>query len=941
MLTALPVVLPLLLGLAAGPAAALAGSLRPPYAAPVGAVFAALAFGATLWGWLSGGGSVDAAWVPDLDVRFAVSLDGLAALYALLATGIGFAVLVYSLRYLPLHLGHQERPASDGNGFYFFVALFMGSMVGLATAQDLILLFVFWDLTAISSYYLIGFDRHSKDSRASALMALLVTGVTAVLLLVGAVFLHAAYGTFSIPELAEKAEPGPLLTTTGALIAVAGLAKSAQVPFHFWLPRAMAAPTPVSAYLHSAAMVAAGVLLIGRVYPILQKSELLLDALLVVGMASMAVGGVLALTRDVLKQLLAYSTIAQYGFVVTMYGLGGPYGAGGAAFYVICHALAKSALFMAAGAVTEATGENRLSRLGGLRRSMPLLAAASALAAANLVSLPLTIGFFADEFFFAAALERGTPFAVLAVISAAITLTYTWRFLGGVFGGGPGAAGARRVPRLLVAPVAALGVIGLIGGFVAGPFEGLAEAAGGVSFEAPTPLDASYHPELLPEYVMALAAYALGVVLIPSRPVWSPVALGLSRLGKLAGPERLFGLTVHGLNVLSDVVHRAEIRNLRGRVASVLVPTAAMVGAGVLATGLGAYEVGPLRLRETPLMLALLAVAAASIAATLTRRHVTLVLVLSSVGFMLAVVYAFYGAPNVALVAVLIETVQTLLLVATLRLIPHRILCHQADLPVVRRNRKVLVAAATGTFGLVVAWGALSQPPAGRSIAEKLARLTPEAHAKNVVTATLADFRGLDTLGEVTVVALVLLGVATLLGGPTPAKNGASGGERDVATVPAARVVVRGIARLLYLPTFLVAAALLVKGFVDTGDGFSAGVVAALGVLLRYLAFGHERTRRLPAVRHSLAIAFAGLLATLGVAAAPLLFGDAPLTHYPPAGSEPVHVGTIELMSAVLFDVGVFVLVFGFAVGVVSVFARAGEDAERDGYARTQGVERS
>jgi multicomponent Na+:H+ antiporter subunit A len=447
---------------------------------------------------------------------------------------------------------------------------------------------------------------------------------------------------------------------------------------------------------------------------------------------------------------------------------------------------------------------------------------------------------------------------------------------------------------------------------------------------------------------MALAAYAMGVVLILSRPVWSSAALGVSQLGKLAGPERLFGLTVRALNRVSDFVHQLEIRNLRGRVASVLIPTAAMVGAGVLATGPGAYELGPLRLREAPVMLALMAVAAASFAATLTRRHVTLALVLSSAGFMLAVVYAFYGAPNVALVAVLIETVQTLLLVATLRLLPHRVLRHQAELPVARRNRKVLVAAASGAFGFVVAWGALSQPPAGQSVAKELARLTPEAHAGNVVTATLADFRGLDTLGEVTVVALVLLGVATLLGGPILAKNGGpvggpsggSGGERGVA-VPAARVVVRGIARMLYLPTFLVAAALLVKGFVETGDGFSAGVVAALGVLLRYLAFGHERTRRLPAVRHSLAIAFSGLLVALGVAAAPPLLGDAPLTHYPPAGSEPVHAGTIELMTAVLFDVGVFVLVFGFTVGVVSIFARAGEAAGEDGYAGPRGAKRS
>ncbi len=219
-----------------------------------------------------------------------MTLDGLAALYALLATGIGFLVLVYSGRYLPLHLEHKGRPESEGTRFYGFMLLFMGAMVGLAMAQDLILVFVFWDLTAIASYYLIGYDRHDLDSRASALMALLVTGVTAVLLLIGALLLYATYGTYSVPELAGLTRPGSLLNVAGLLIAVAALAKSAQVPLHFWLPRAMAAPTPVSAYLHSAAMVAAGVLLLGRVYPLLQKSAFLLDVLLVVGLVSIAFG---------------------------------------------------------------------------------------------------------------------------------------------------------------------------------------------------------------------------------------------------------------------------------------------------------------------------------------------------------------------------------------------------------------------------------------------------------------------------------------------------------------------------------------------------------------------------------------------------------------------------------------------------------------------------
>jgi multicomponent Na+:H+ antiporter subunit A len=917
-LTTLVVLLPLALGLVAAPVALLAGVLRPGLAARIGAAFALLAFGATLSGWLSGGGAVDVAWVPSWDVRFGVVLDGLATLYALLATGIGFAVLVYSSRYLPLHLEHQGRAASEGNAFYFFVLLFMGSMVGLAMAQDLVLLFVFWDLTAVASYYLIGFDRRDPASRASALMALLVTGVTAVLLLIGVLLLYAAHDTFSVPKLAERVEPGPLLTVSGVLIAVSGLAKSAQVPLHFWLPRAMAAPTPVSAYLHSAAMVAAGVLLIGRVYPLLQESEFLLDLLLVVGLLSMAVGGALALARDVLKQLLAYSTIAQYGLVVTMYGLGGPYGAGGAAFYVIAHAIAKSALFLAAGAVTEATGKVRLSRLGGLARSMPLLAASSGLAAATLASLPLTVGFFADEFFFAAALERGPHFAALAVVGTATTLAYTWRFWSGLF------LGERRtepypIPRLLVAPVVALGTLGLLGGFFTRPFEALAEAAGLVSFGGATPLDASYHAEILPEYVMALGTYVLGVVLIVSRPLWTPAALAVSRFGKVFGPERLYRIGVRGLNTLSDAVHRLEIQNLRARIAFVLVPTAVLVGAAVLATPMGgAYRVGALRAEEAPLMLAMLAVAIAAVTTTLVRQHVTLALVLSGSGFVLAMVYAFHGAPNVVLVAVLVETMLTLLLVATFRLIPYRVLHRQAGLPPVRLTRKVLVSVAAGAFTFVVVWGALSQPPAGKSVAEEHIRLTPDVHAKNVVTATLADFRGLDTLGEITVVALVLLGVGTLIGA-------SSANEAVGVPQPAARGVTRGIARLLYLPAFVVAAAILVKGFVQAGDGFSAGMIAALGVVLRYMAFGHEQTKALPAVRHAVAVAFTGLLVALGVAAAPLFLGEPVLTHFPLAklGTEPVHLGTVEVMTAVLFDFGVFLLVFGFAVGMVTFFARA------------------
>lgn len=763
-LTATLVLAPLVLALLAAPAAVLAGMIRTSLAAPVGAIFAALAFAATLYGWVSGGGSVDVAWASTLDLRFAVDLDGLATLYSLLATGVGFLVVVYASRYIPLHLHHEDRPQEYAVRFQFFILMFMGSMVGLAMAQDLILIFVFWDLTAIASYYLIGYDAHQEESRSSALMALLVTGITAVLLLIGALMFYRVYGTFSVPELTRLTEPGLLLNVAGGLIAVAGLSKSAQVPFQFWLPRAMAAPTPVSAYLHSAAMVAAGVLLVGRVYPLLQKSEFLLWSMLVIGAASILVGGLIALTRDVLKQLLAYSTISQYGYVVFMFGLGGKYGAMGASFYVIAHALAKSALFLTAGAVTEATGENRLSRLGGLARSMPVLAVASGATAAGLAAVPLTIGFFKDELLFGAALERGPLFAVMALVATVLTLTYTWRFWSGIFLGDESVE-AKSIPVALVAPIVVLGIMVVLGGTFVGPFTELARAAGEVSYAGNIEdIHPEYHLDARPENLLAIATFLLGALLIVSQPLWQGAVDLFSRIGEKVGPERVYRVGLRELNNFSDVIHRAEVRDTRGRVAAILIPAGILVALGLVFTGTaGVYRLGGFETADFPLLFALIAASVASVATCFVRKHVTLVLVISASGFSIAVAYAFFGAPDVALVAVLVETIVTLIILGTLKLIPYRVLRRGAKIPVKYVKVKTLIAALAGGFIMAISWATLSQPLKEESAATALLELTPEAHGKDGVTVILADFRGLDTMGEISVVALVLLGLATLL----------------------------------------------------------------------------------------------------------------------------------------------------------------------------------
>jgi len=723
--------------------------------------FAGAGFATCLSLWLGGGGTLSLAWAPTLGLRLEFALDGLGALYALLATGIGTVVFAYGAAYLPLHLEHEGRGPAEARRFWAWMTVFMVSMVGLACSLDLVLLFVFFDLTAVASYFLIGFDRHRRESRGAALMALLVTGVSAVGMLLGAVLLYHEYGTFSLPELIERAREGTTTTVACALIAVAALAKSAQVPLHFWLPRAMAAPTPVSAYLHSAAMVAAGVLVLGRVHPLLALDDTILDGLIAVGVASIVVGGLLALEQDELKQILAHSTISQYGYVVVLYGIGGAAGAGAAALYVIAHAIAKSALFMTAGAVTMATGESRLSHLGGLGRRMPVLAVASGVAAATLAALPLTLGFFKAELFSAAANGRGPLMAVVAVLAAALTLAYIGRFWLGLFLGTP-VAEAHGVPVLLVAPVVLLAALALAGGLVVDPFSGLAADAAAVTHGAAVDLSPAYHLDARAENVMALAAWALGAVFLVLAGVREAVAGFVGRAGDRLGPRRWYGVALRALNAFSDRLHGAEVRDLRTSISAVLVPGGVLGALGFAFTPTaGAYAVGAVRLEDVPVIVLLALGVAAAFTVVRDPGRLRPVLALSVLGFALAAVYAIVGAPDVALVAVLVETIFTVVFVGVFsRLPPPR---RRSPLTPGRRRRNVAAGVLAGAASFAVIWAALSRTSTGRSdAAEHIAR-TPDAHGGDVVTVILADFRGLDTMVEITVLAVAVVGVASLI----------------------------------------------------------------------------------------------------------------------------------------------------------------------------------
>lgn len=756
---------PLLVAVGAIAAAYVAGLVRPWLSQIVGGVSAAIGFALVLWLYLTEASPTAVPWIPAWGVELAFGVDGLAAVFALVVFGVGAAIMVYSAGYMPHELGEQGRPRKAQLRFDALMLTFLASMVGLVLARDLILLFVFWDLTALMSFFLIGFNR-GEESRTAALMAILVTGIGGVFLLIAVLILYVEVGSFSLDESLAAGLSDKTATIVGALIVLAAMAKSAQVPFQFWLPNAMVAPTPVSAYLHSSAMVAAGIFLTARMLPVLQQSPLVWTALPWIGVVSIIVGGAVALRSDKLKEILAYSTIAQYGYGFLLLGLGGAHGATGAMLFIIVHALAKATLFMVAGAVTHATGSKRLSEVGGLAKDLPHLAVATAIAVAGLAAIPGTLGFFKEEYLFDAALEHGPLFVALSVIAAALTLAYLGRFFVGIFLGEK-LRSTEPIPPTMWIPPLGLALLLIVGGLYPAPFAALAEAGGVATLQEALSLPAPwYHLELRPGYLMAVVAWTLGAAL------W--FAFGrqdrprLSELMTRYGPERWHRGAISALDYVSAKLLFLEQNTLRTRIASVLVPCAALVAIAALTTPAEqVYHIGEIRSEHVPVILGLFLAAATSLSVTLVKSkgHLTMVLALTAVGCSLAAVYAFLGGPDVALVAVLMELLLTLVFLGVLRLIRRDVLEREQARPETGQPRwfLVVVSILSGGFAFVLAWRVLSHPLATDPTAGFYRDITTALPQVNMVASIIADFRGLDTLGEMTVLLIAMLGIVSLL----------------------------------------------------------------------------------------------------------------------------------------------------------------------------------
>lgn len=698
-------------------------------------------------------------WVTSLGINLTFYLDGLSLLFALLICGIGGLVLIYSSGYLAGH-NHLGR-------FFAFFLLFLVSMLGLVLAHNLILLFVFWELTSLSSYFLIGFQHQREEARTAALQALLVTGLGGLALLAGFVLLALAGGSLELALLMERGQlvRDHILYLPLLLLILGGtFTKSAQFPFHFWLPNAMEAPTPVSAYLHSATMVKAGVYLLARLNPLLGLTDEWLYIVTATGAITMGLGAYLALRETVLKRLLAYSTISALGALTLLLGLGTASAVRAAMVLLLAHALYKGALFLVAGAIDHQTGESDVDRLGGLRRAMPITAVAGALAALSMAGLPPFLGFISKESILGALWEA--PRASVLLTAASFLTSVFIVVLAFVAGIKPFTGAIKATPKhpreasasLWGGPLimAGLGLLmGVMPAVVAG---GLLTSSSSAVLGYPVIVKLGLWHGFNLSLAFSVIAVAAGVILFIK---WSALRQLASRPRLVArwGPERWYFIGLYLVNRVADAQTRLfQSGYLRYYLLVVISTTVGLVGY----TALGRTNISwpnewlDIRFYEAVLIGTILLAAAMVVR---SRSRLAAVAGLGVVGYGVGLIFLLFGGPDLAMTQFVVETLTVILFVLVFyHLPPYTKQSGSAS----RLRDLILALTAGGLMSVLVLVATVTQvrPSISSYFAEHSLTL---AYGRNVVNVILVDFRALDTLGEITVLAVAGLGVYALL----------------------------------------------------------------------------------------------------------------------------------------------------------------------------------
>lgn len=834
-------------------------------------------------------------WLPAAGIHFDLRLDGLAALFVLLVYGIGLLVVLYGRYYL----SHEH----DTRRFFASLLLFMGAMLGVALADNLLLLLTFWELTSISSFLLIGYWGQRQDSRQGARMALVVTGGGGLCLLAGFLLLGDIAGSFAIPEVIaarELVQADARYPALLCLILLGAFAKSAQFPLHFWLPKAMAAPTPVSAYLHSATMVKAGVFLLARLFPLLAGTDLWFDMVVPVGLATLLVGAWQANLQRDLKGLLAYSTISHLGLITLLFGIGTPAAAVAALFHLINHATFKAGLFMTAGIVDHETGTRDLSKLGGLARLMPYTALLGCVAAAAMAGVPLLNGFLSKEMFYGQTLASA-PLGViwllplLAWLGTALSVAYSLRFAHGVFFGrtsGELPLTPHEAPRWMRVPIELLVLLCLAVGIFPGwtVLELLQVASRSVVGTELPPIDlALWHGVNLP-LLMSLGAMLLGLALYrwPGKLAWP-----MGRLVPQEGGKRLFDTLLALLLSLSRVIsqrwHGDNLR--RGLLYWLLLCLLAGAWPWWQSSAVLSWSIMPFKRGDSALLAGAVMMAGAALACVYWHtQRVLAVIAAGVVGLMTALAFVLYSSPDLALTQLVVEVVATILLLLALRHLPAP--KHGLRESRGRRWRDALLALLAGGGISLLLYFVLTHPVDSLS-AYYLQHSLPLGGGSNVVNVILVDFRGFDTFGEITVLGLAGLLLIKLL-------QDVSGSRGEAPTAPMLQLGVR-----LLLPFgLLVAAYLFLRGHQQPGGGFVAGLVTVVALVLPVLA-GMRLNRLSPPRWMALGLTLA-LLTGCGA-----WWFDSEFLSSAHGHLQLPLLGELEWATAALFDLAVYILVVG------------------------------
>lgn len=898
-------------------------------------------------------------WAPGLGLDLVFRMDGFAWLFAMLVTVMGALVVLYARYYMS-----AQDPVPR---FFSFFLAFMGAMLGVVLSGNLIQLVVFWELTSLTSFMLIAYWYHRADARRGARMALTVTAAGGLCLLAGVLILGRIAGSYDLDAVLAS---GDLIRAHSwylpalILVALGALTKSAQFPFHFWLPHAMAAPTPVSVYLHSATMVKAGVFLLVRLWPVLAGTDEWFWIIGSAGLCSLGLGAYMAIFQRDMKGVLAYSTISHLGLITLLLGLNSSLALIAAIFHIMNHATFKASLFMAAGMVDHETGTRDLSRLSGLYRAMPLTATLATVGAAAMAGVPLLNGFISKEMFFTETIfisgnvitRMGMP--AMAVIWGIFSVAYSLRFILQVFLGPPATDLPRKPhepPLWMLLPSALLVlaclVVGMVPAQTIGPYLDMA-ARSVLGPDMPSHSLAVWHGWNLP-LIMSLAAMAGGVILYRM--------LGKYHHGTAVVPlidrfhldgKLIFEFLLVKLDSLAEGLIR-WLSTERLQVQLLLLICAAFACALIpLSTGglpAGNMAAAPV---EPAFALMWLAGAACAIgAATQAKYHRLAALSLAgAAGLATCMTFVWFSAPDLALTQFIVEVVTLVLLLLGLRWLPPRYKSvddKRVPLRVrlrarTRRLRDLVLAIIAGAGLAALSYAVLTRRAVEGISSFFIENSLPLAGGTNIINVILVDFRGFDTLGEITVLGIVALTVFALLRRFRPAPESVGvpiqQQEQDAQTgglppdphalLPAGPMKLPGVIVQLLLPVAgMVAVFFLLRGHNEPGGGFVAGLVVATAVILQYLvggtAWAESRTRIFP--QYWIAL---GLLCASGAGLVAWLAGRPFLSALAWHTALPV-IGELHLSTVLLFDIGVFLLVIGATVLILVALAHQSRRGHR------------